>query len=93
MNERTRVVNLEWANIAVTTVTLLSVVGGWLWWGGRLAARVEQLEAFRATIEASDKRKSEVDGKQSSDIAATNAQFNMILTQLNRLESKVDVIR
>lgn len=88
-----RKLNLEWTNIAVSVVTLVMVVGGWLWWGGRLSARVEQLEAFRAATESSADQKRETDGKQSSDIAATNAQFNMIMTQLNRLESKVDGMR
>jgi hypothetical protein len=88
-----RKLNLEWTNIAVSAVTLIVVVGGWLWWGGRLSARVEQLEAYRASQEAAADQKRETDGKQSSDIAATNAQFNMIMTQLNRLESKVDVMR
>jgi uncharacterized protein involved in tolerance to divalent cations len=88
-----RKINLEWLNIALTCVTLVAIVGGWLWWGGRLSARVEQLEAFRATAENTAEIKRELDSKQSSDIAATSAQFNMIMTQLNRLESKVDTRR
>ncbi len=90
--ERKRV-NLEWLNVALTAVTLLAIVGGWLWWGGRLSARVEQLEAFRATSEAAADEKRLVDIQQSSDIAVNQSQFTAITTQLNRLESKVDTLR
>lgn len=93
MAQESRGVRLELMNLALTGITLLSIVGGWLWWGGRLSARVEQLEAYRQSSEKAAEMKRDIDTKQTSDIAATSAQFNMIMTQLNRVESKVDSVR
>jgi hypothetical protein len=89
-DKRTR---LDRMNLAVSAVTLLAMIGGWLWWGGRLSARVDSIEERQVKQDQRTDATAVTTAKNSSDIAATSAQFNMILTQLNRVESKVDAVR
>jgi hypothetical protein len=84
---------IERANLFVSVVTLAAMAAGWLWWGGRLSARVDNLEhEYEVDKIAADKRQ-EIDTKQTSDIAVNNAQFTQIISTLSRLENKVDAVR
>lgn len=84
---------LELVAVAISAVTLLATLGGWIWFGGRLAQRVDSLEATAAAVQLQVSSLRDRNAGQDSDIAVTKAQYSEIITRLNRIDSKLDRVR
>lgn len=81
---------LEVIAVLISGITLLATLGGWIWFGGRLAQRVDTLEVSDTRIEAQVATIRDRNSGQDSDIAVTKSQYNQIITRLDRIDAKLD---
>lgn len=86
-NDRT---SLERVAVAISAVTLLCTICGWVWFGGGLAQRVTTTETNIETLQKEVNSGRDLNSRQDSDIAVTKAQYAEIISRLNRIDEKLD---
>lgn len=77
-----------WA-IAVAALSILTQLGMWIWWGGRLDQRVMTLEQAHLRNQQRDEAKSVIDGLQTTQIAVITAQLDGIKQSVDRIDRKI----
>jgi hypothetical protein len=81
---------LEVIAVVIAAFSALTTVCGWIWFGGRLAQRVDTLEQQANVARSESNTARDVNAAQTADIAVMKSQYNEILAQLNRIYSKLD---
>lgn len=84
---------LEIIALIISAVSALITVGGLIWFGGRLAQRVDSHDMEITSLQMEVDTNREVNSRQDSDIAVTKSQYGDIITRLGRIENKVDDVR
>lgn len=79
--------------IIVATLGLVTQVGTWIWWGGRIDQKVEAHDLRIAAVEQRAQQqadaKSIVDGVQTTQIAVITSQLEGIKQSVERIDRKI----
>lgn len=79
--------------IAVAALGLVTQVGAWIWWGGRLDQRVSVLESNaveeRRQQREESKEKVSMDGIQNVQIAGMQSDIRSIKDSVERIDRKI----
>lgn len=79
--------------IVVAVLGLITQIGTWIWWGGRIDERVEAHETRIAAVEQRAQQredaKSIIDGVQTTQIAVITTQLESIKSSVDRIDRKI----
>jgi hypothetical protein len=79
--------------IAVAALSILTQVGMWIWWGGRMDQRVESHDQRLAAVEQRSQQREDakavVDGAQTTAIEVIKSQLSDIKLSVDRIDRKI----
>lgn len=75
--------------LVVATLGLITQIGTWIWWGGRIDQRVMTLEQTQQRYQQREEAKMIVDGVQTTQIAVITSQLEGIKTSVDRIDRKI----
>lgn len=80
----------DWLAVAVATLSIITQVGAWMWWGGRLSQRVDTLEDNQKHQEERLNEFGRDNAKQDTALGVTGQQYADIIRRLDGIERKLD---
>lgn len=88
--ERHRPRNPNWLAIIIGFSSIVFQIGTFLWYGGRLSQRVDNLEAVQVEARQRDAAIYEDNGKQNVTLGIIGQQYGEINRRLDGIERKLD---
>lgn len=85
-----RRVRPDWLAVAVAVLSMLTTLGSWAWWGGKLEQRVTTNEQNMVKQEQRISELARENAAQANSIATTSAQYADIIRRLDGIERKLD---
>jgi cell division protein FtsB len=80
----------DWLAVGVSVVSIVTTLGAWAWWGGKLSQRVETLEAVQQRQEERLNEYSRDNTKQDIALGVTGQQYADIIRRLGEIDRKLD---
>lgn len=80
----------DWLAIAMASLSIITTLGAWVWWGGRLSQRVDTLEA---QMQEDRRGMSDItgdNGRQNVAIGIIGQQYGEINRRLDGIDRKLD---
>lgn len=80
----------DWLAVGVAMLSIITTLGAWAWWGGKLSQRVDTIEASQARQEERLNEFTRDNAKQDIALGVTGQQYADIIRRLDRLDAKLD---
>lgn len=80
----------DWLAVGVAALSIVTQVGAWMWWGGRLSQRVDTLEVNQQRQGDQLNEFSRDNAKQDTALGVTGQQYADIIRRLDGIERKLD---
>ena len=80
----------DWLAVGVAVLSIVTTLGAWVWWGGRLSQRVETIESSQQRYEERLDEYRRDNAKQDTALGVTGQQYADIIRRLDGIERKLD---
>jgi hypothetical protein len=80
----------DWLAVGVAVLSILTTLGAWAWWGGRLAQRVDSMEQERKEDRRELAEIRRENSKQDVAISVTGQQYTEVIRRLDGIDRKLD---
>jgi hypothetical protein len=80
----------DWLAVGVAVLSIITTLGAWVWWGGRLSQRVDTLEMMQQRQEVQLSELNRDNARRDTAIAVTGQQYADIIRRLDGIERKLD---
>jgi cell division protein FtsB len=80
----------DWVAVGVAVLSILTTLGAWTWWGGRLAQRVDTIEADRKEDRRELAEIRRENAKQDIALSVTGQQYTEVIRRLDGIDRKLD---
>lgn len=80
----------DWLAVGVAVLSIVTTLGAWAWWGGRLAQRVDTIEADRKEDRRELAEIRRENSKQDIVISVTGQQYTEVIRRLDGIDRKLD---
>lgn len=80
----------DWLAVGVAVLSIITTLGAWVWWGGRLSQRVDTIEAAQQRQEMQLNEFNRDNAKQDTALGITGQQYADIIRRLDGIERKLD---
>ena len=80
----------DWLAVGVAVLSIITTLGAWVWWGGRLSQRVDSIESTQQRQEERLNEFNRDNAKQDIALGVTGQQYADIIRRLDRLDAKLD---
>jgi hypothetical protein len=80
----------NWLAMGLAVMSILTTLGAWIWWGGRLSQRMETVEVTQKTQGESIRDISNNNARQDIALGVTGQQYADIIRRLDAIDGKLD---
>lgn len=80
----------DWLAVGVAVLSILTTLGAWVWWGGRLSQRVENIEQAQRRHEERQDEYARDNAKQDIALSVTGQQYTEVIRRLDGIDRKLD---
>lgn len=80
----------DWLAVGVAILSIVTTLGAWVWWGGRLSQRVDTIESDKKEDRRTLDEIRRDNARQDVAISVTGQQYTDIIRRLDGLDRKLD---
>jgi cell division protein FtsB len=80
----------DWLAVGVAVVSIITTLGAWVWWGGRLSQRVDTIESDRKEDRREIAEMRRENAKQDIALSVTGQQYTEVIRRLDGIDRKLD---